>query len=85
MKSYVNLTDFTKEDVLRIFEIADSLQTGAYRNFLDKKTVVMFFPESSVRTRVTFEKGVFLLGGQTIMFPPETLDKMEDIRMLSDI
>ena len=40
----------------------------------------MFFPTSSIRTRVTFEKGIYLLGGQTILFPPEMLDKKEDIR-----
>ena len=44
------------------------------------KTAVIFFPESSIRTRVSFEKGIYLLGGQTILFPPETLDKREDIR-----
>ena len=37
----------------------------------------MFFPDSSIRTRVTFEKGIYLLGGQSILFPPETLDKRE--------
>ncbi len=44
------------------------------------KTVVMFFLETSIRTRVTFEKGVNLLGGHTILFPPETLDKKEEIK-----
>lgn len=40
----------------------------------------MFFPNSSIRTRVTFEKGIYLLGGQTIHFPTETLDKKEDLQ-----
>ena len=35
----------------------------------------MFFPESSIRTRVTFKKGIYLLGGQSILFLPETLNK----------
>ena len=29
---------------------------------------------------MTFEKGIHLLGGQTILFPPETLDKKEKLR-----
>ncbi|MBQ9886239.1 MAG: peptide transporter [Lachnospiraceae bacterium] len=78
-KSLIRLTDYTKEDVLNIFEIADDLQKGRYTDFLKGKTVVMFFPNSSIRTRVTFEKGIYLLGGQTILFPPETLDKREEI------
>ena len=80
VKHFIRLTDYTKEDVLKIFEIADSLQNGRYSNFLEKKTIVMFFPESSIRTRVTFEKGIHLLGGQTILFPPETLDKKENMK-----
>ena len=80
MKHFIRLTDYTKEELLKIFDIADSLQKGNYQNYLYNKTVVMFFPESSIRTRVTFEKGINLLGGQTILFPPETLEKKEDIK-----
>lgn len=47
---------------------------------LKDKSVILFFPDSSIRTRVTFEKGIYLLGGQSILFPVETLDKKEDIR-----
>lgn len=80
MKHFIRLTDYAKEELLKIFDITDSLQKGKYQNYLYNKTVVMFFPESSIRTRVTFEKGINLLGGQTILFPPETLDKKEDIK-----
>lgn len=38
----------------------------------------MFFPNSSIRTRVTFEKGIRLLGGQAVLFPSDTLDKREN-------
>lgn len=80
MKNFIRLTDFTSDDIFRIFRIADDLNNGKYNDFLKVKTIVMFFPDSSIRTRITFEKGVYLLGGQTIMFPPSTLDKKEDIR-----
>ena len=78
MKSFIRLTDFTKEELTNIFEIADSIDT--YKGFLEGKTIVMFFPASSIRTRVSFEKGIYLLGGQTVLFDPATLDKKEDIR-----
>lgn len=77
---FLRLTDLTRNDVRNIFTIADGLENGEYRGFLSGKTVVMFFPASSIRTRVSFEKGVYLLGGQTILFPMETLDKKEDLR-----
>lgn len=79
MKHLIRLTDFTKEEVFEIFKIADEISRGEYENTLKGKTAVMFFPESSIRTRVSFEKGIFLLGGQTLLFPPSTLDKKEKL------
>lgn len=78
MKSFIRLTDYARSELLKIFQIADSIEK--YDGFLNGKTIVMFFPASSIRTRVSFEKGVYLLGGQTILFDPGTLDKKEDIR-----
>lgn len=78
MTSFIRLTDFTKNELLEIFKIADNIKD--YDGFLKGKTVVMFFPANSIRTRVSFEKGIFLLGGQTILFDPAALDKKEDIR-----
>ena len=78
MKSLIRLTDFRINELLEIFEIADSIEQ--YDGFFKGKTVVMFFPASSIRTRVSFEKGIYLLGGQSILFDPATLDKKEDIR-----
>ena len=37
----------------------------------------MFFPSTSLRTRVTFERGASLMGLQPIVFPDTTLDKPE--------
>lgn len=76
----IKLTDCKKEDIYNIFSVADELINGKYTDFLKGKSVVMFFPNSSIRTRVTFEKGIYLLGGQPILFPTETLDKKEDLK-----
>ncbi len=79
MRHLIRLSDYTKEEVREIFSIADRVKHGRYKGFLEGKTIVMFFPTSSIRTRVTFEKGIHLLGGQSILFPPEALDKKEAI------
>ena len=79
MKSFLRLTDFKTEELTEIFKIADSIDE--YADFLKGKTIVMFFPASSIRTRVSFEKGIYLLGGQSILFDPSTLEKKEDINI----
>lgn len=79
MKNLVRLKEYSRDDVQRIFHIADELQSGRYKDFLKGKTIVMFFPDSSIRTRITFEQGIYLLGGQSILFPPSALDKKEKI------
>lgn len=80
MKNLLRLTDLKSSDVYEIFNIAEEINNGRYNDFLKGKSVVLFFPNSSIRTRVTFEKGIYLLGGQSILFPNETLDKKEDLR-----
>jgi ornithine carbamoyltransferase len=44
--------------------------------------VVLFFPSTSIRTRVTYEKGINLLGGHTILFDSDALEKKE---MIEDV
>lgn len=80
MKDLIRLTDLGPDDIYEIFQIADEISAGKYNGFLNGKSVVLFFPTSSVRTRVTFEKGIYLLGGQPILFPSETLDKREELQ-----
>lgn len=78
MKDLISLNQMTRNDVEKIFQIADNIHD--FQGALKGKTIVLFFPSSSIRTRVTFEKGVHELGAQVILFPSDTLDKKEDIR-----
>ncbi len=77
MRNLIRMNDYNKADILHIFDMADMIRSGQYRNFLSQKTVLLFFPASSIRTRVTYEKGIHQLGGQAILFPSEALDKKE--------
>ena len=80
MKNLIRLTDYHIDEISEIFEIADEISEGKYKDFFRGKTAVMFFPNTSIRTRVTFEKGIYLLGGQSVLFPTETLDKKEALQ-----
>lgn len=79
MKSLVELKDLTREEIFQIFELAHKIRQGEYSHFLSGKTVVLFFSSSSIRTRVTYEKGINLLGGHTILFDSDALEKKEKI------
>jgi len=79
LRNLVSLQDLNKEDIYEIFHIADEMKKGKSDGFLSGKSIVLFFPNSSIRTRVTFEKGIYLLGGQPILFPTEALDKKEKL------
>ena len=81
MKHFIHLSDFSKHEISHIFELADKIKEDeGMTRLLSGKTIVLFFPESSIRTRVSFEKGIQMMGGQTILFPPSSLDKKEDIK-----
>lgn len=80
MKNLIRITDYTADEIYGIFKSADRLAMGEHTSPLKGKSVVMFFPETSIRTRVTFEKGVYLLGGNPILFPVESLEKKEALQ-----
>lgn len=80
MKHFIKLTDYKAIDIYELFGWTDEVCQGKHTGALNGKSVVLFFPNSSIRTRVTFEKGIYLLGGQPILFPSETLDKKEELK-----
>lgn len=75
----LKISDLTTTQIGEIFELADKLCQNQDNTLLQGKYFVLFFPESSIRTRITFEKGIQDLGGQCILFPSTTLDKREEL------
>lgn len=75
----LRISDLNEVQILEIFDLADKLKTKGNQSILKGKTFILFFPESSIRTRISFEKGICDLGGQAILFPPVTLDKREKL------
>jgi ornithine carbamoyltransferase len=80
---FLNLSDFNSQQLTEIFTLSEN--NLAENNPADKqpllgKTIVLFFPDSSIRTRISFEKAVHDLGGQAILFPPTSLDKPEALQ-----
>ncbi|MFD6177515.1 MULTISPECIES: ornithine carbamoyltransferase [unclassified Isoptericola] len=77
MTSLVRLDDWTADDVAAVFDLTDAYRAG--RGPRTDGCAVLFFPPTSLRTRVTFERGAAQMGLQPVLFPPETLDKPEEL------
>ncbi len=69
-RSFLKLNDFTKEELLQILDTADYLKLqnklGKNEKILEGKTLGMIFEKSSTRTRVSFEVGMYQLGGTAL-------------------
>ena len=70
MKNLLKLLDCSKEDIVSILDLADQLKYEKKHNIprrhLEGKSLGMIFQKSSTRTRVSFEAGMYQLGGQAM-------------------
>ncbi len=67
MRHFLTLKDYSKEEILAIIDlglqIKKELKSGTVKPYMPNKTLAMIFEKSSTRTRVSFETGIFQLGG----------------------
>ena len=69
-KDLLKLLDLTKADIVKILDTADQMKYnqkhGLTHHYLEGKTLAMIFEKNSTRTRVSFETGMFQLGGHAL-------------------
>ena len=69
-KDLLKLLDLSKEDIVHILNTADQLKYDQKHRipheYLRGKTLAMIFEKNSTRTRVSFETGMFQLGGHAL-------------------
>lgn len=67
-------SDFSLQDIEEVFKLADSLKVALQERrqtpLLRGKSLAMIFEKPSLRTRSTFELGMFQLGGHAIYLSP---------------
>lgn len=67
-KDLISITDYSKEDYLRILELAADFEKNPNQRLLEGKVVASLFFEPSTRTRLSFETAINRLGGRIIGF-----------------
>ncbi len=77
MKHLLKLLDWSKEEILETLDLADKLKAekkaGIKHPLLEGKTLGMIFQKSSTRTRVSFEVGMYDLGGTPLFLSSKDL------------
>ncbi|HEY9115863.1 MAG TPA: aspartate carbamoyltransferase [Bacteroidales bacterium] len=67
-RSLISITDYSKEDILRILDIAEEFEKNQRQNILSNHVIASLFFEPSTRTRLSFESAIQYLGGKVIGF-----------------
>ncbi len=67
-KDFIEIHDYTAAEVMQIFELAAAIKQkpNQFHDALAGQTLAMIFEKSSTRTRVSFEVGMFQLGGHAL-------------------
>lgn len=77
MKHLLKLSDLTTEEITNLLDMADQLKyekkNGIPHKHLEGKSLGMIFEKSSTRTRVSFEVGMYELGGNALFLSSNDL------------
>jgi ornithine carbamoyltransferase len=69
-RDFLTLSDYNREEILHLLELAAKLKqetkSGQTHHILKGKTLALIFSKPSLRTRVSFETGIYQLGGYAI-------------------
>jgi ornithine carbamoyltransferase len=67
MKHFLTLKDYSCDEILKIINLAIQIKKETkqkiFKKYMPMKTLGMIFAKSSTRTRVSFETGIYQLGG----------------------
>lgn len=74
-KDFLSFKDLNKEELFNLFSLTETLKKARPNqdNLLQGKAFVLVFEKPSLRTRVTFETGIFELGGKPIYLSPQDI------------
>ena len=83
-KSLVSIADYSKNDILRILELAIEFEKDPYQQLLNRNVIATLFFEPSTRTRLSFESAISRLGGKVIGFSDSSSTSVQKGESLKD-
>ncbi|WP_456439105.1 ornithine carbamoyltransferase [Caldithrix abyssi] len=76
-KDFISIADYSREELEEIFELTKELKTktkrGEEHHLCKGKTMAMIFAKPSARTRISFETGMYQLGGYALYLSPNDI------------
>lgn len=77
-KDFLAITDLTSDEINDLFQLAlnikNKLKKGKITQPLKGKTLAMIFQKPSARTRISFEVGMYQLGGYALYLAPSDIE-----------
>lgn len=83
-RSLVSITDYTKEEYIRILNLAEEFEKNPTQRILEDFVVATLFFEPSTRTRLSFESAASRLGAKVIGFSDATNSSVSKGESLKD-
>jgi len=83
-KSLISITDFTKDEYLKIMSLAEDFEANPNQKLLQGKVIATLFFEPSTRTRLSFETAINRLGGKIIGFSDSSSSSVSKGETLHD-
>ncbi len=83
-KNLISITDFNKEEYLKILDSAEDFEKQPVQNIANGKVVATLFFEPSTRTRLSFESAANRMGAQVIGFSDGSSSSTSKGESLSD-
>jgi len=83
-KHLVSITDFSREEIFRILDLAAEFEENPNQNLLNNKVIATLFFEPSTRTRLSFESAISRLGGKYIGFTDASSSSVSKGESLKD-
>ncbi len=76
-KDFISIADYTREELEEIFtltkELKEKTKRGEEHHLCKGKTMSMIFAKPSARTRISFETGMYQLGGYALYLSPNDI------------